>query len=109
MADIVNERVNVAQQELLKRANRLKRIVAASKGKKNSAGFDKGVKLVSQMIDGQSKLIDTIVFDAPKTALEQDRNLMLMTGTMNQSVKEGIKAATDAIDSMLHALEEMNR
>lgn len=109
MADIVNERVNIAQQELQKRANKLQRIVAASKGKKNSAGFDQGVKLVSQMIESQSKLIDAVVFDAPKTALEQDRNLMLVTGTMNQSVKEGIKAATDAIDSMLHTLEEMSR
>ena len=34
---------------------------------------------------------------------------MLMTGNMNQSVQEGIKAATDAIDAMLHTLKEMAR
>ena len=109
MADIVNQRVNIAQQELLKRANRLKRIVASTKGKATSAGFSEGVRLVSDMIDGQSKLLDTVVFDAPKTALEQERNLMLMTGGMNQTVQEGIKASTDAIDAMLHTLEQMSR
>lgn len=109
MADIVNQRVNIAQQELLKRANKLKRIVAASKGKAASPGFSEGVRLVSNMIDAQSKLLDTVVFDAPKTALEQERNLMLMTGTMNQTVQEGIKSATDAIDAMLHTLEQMSR
>ncbi len=109
MADIVNERVNAAQAELQKRATRLQRIVKNAQGKKNVAGFQEGVKLVSQMIEGQSKLYDVVVFDAPKTALEQQRNLMLATGGMNQTVPEGIKAATDAIDSMLNTLEQMSR
>lgn len=109
MADIVNDRVNTAQAELAKRASALKRIVAKSKTKKLAPGFNEGVKIVSQMIEGQSKLLDAVVFDTPSTALEQQRNLMLMTGAMNQSVQEGIKYATDAIDSMLHALDEMTR
>lgn len=109
MADIVNERVNIAQQELEKRADELKRIVAKSKTKKLGPAFADGVKLVSQMIESHAQLLDTIVFDAPKTSLEQHRNLMLMTGNMNQSVQEGIKSATDAIDAMLHTLNEMTR
>ena len=109
MADIVNDRVNTAQAELAKRASALKRIVAKSKTKKLAPGFNEGVKSVSQMIEGQSKLLDTVVFDTPRTALEQQRNLMLMTGTMNQSVQEGIKSATDAIDAMLRTLDEMTR
>lgn len=109
MADIVNDRVNTAQAELAKRAAELKRIVAKQKTKKPNPAFDEGARLVSQMIEGQSKLLDTAVFDTPKTALEQQRNLMLMTGTMNQSVQEGIKTTTDAIDSMLHTLNEMTR
>ena len=109
MADIVNKRVNEAQQELQKRAEKLKRIVDKTKGKKMSNGFTDGVKIVSQMIEAQSKLIDTIVFDAPETRIEQHRNLMLATGTMSQTVKQGIKPATDAIDSMLEMLEQMTR
>lgn len=107
--DIVNERVNTAQSELDKRAKRLNRIVASARGKKTSVGFDQGVKLVSEMIRGQSELIDAMVFDSPKTALEQNRNLMLITGNMSQSVQDGIKPATDAIDSMLSTLEQMTR
>lgn len=109
MADIVNDRVNIAQQELEKRAAELKRIVEKSKTKKLGPAFAEGVKLVSQMIENHTQLLDTVVFDAPKTSLEQHRNLMLMTGNMNQSVQEGIKAATDAIDAMLHTLNEMTR
>ena len=109
MADIVNDRVNAAQAELQKRKNRLNRIVANTKATKKSAAFVQGVELVSQMIDGQSKLLDTVVFDVPKTALEQHRNLMLATGTMDKTAAEGIRTATDAIDSMLHTLEEMSR
>ena len=86
-ADIINDRVNTAQMELDKRAKKLQRIIAASRGKKTSVGFDQGVKLVTEMIRGQSELIDKIVFDSPKTALEQQRNLMLITGNMNQSVQ----------------------
>lgn len=109
MADIVNDRVNAAQAELNKRAERLKRIVAKTKATKQSAGFVQGVQLVTQMIEGQTKLIDTVVFDSPKTVLEQQRNLMLMTGDMSQTVQEGIKSATDAIDAMLDSLEQMSR
>ena len=53
------------------------------------------------MIEGQSKLIDTFVFDEPKSRLEQMRNLQLTTGGMNVSPKQYIKPATDAIDMML--------
>ena len=109
MADIVNKRVNIAQNELNKRAEKLNRIVARTKGKKENPAFVQGVKLVSDMIAGQSKLLDTVVFEAPTTALEQHRNLMLMTGTMNQTVQEGIKSSTDAIDRMLETLEQMSR
>lgn len=109
MADIVNDRVNTAQAELAKRANELKRIVAKSKTKKLGPGFNQGVETVSQLIEGQSKLLKTLVNDMPRTDLEQLRNLMLMTGTMNQSVQEGIKSTTDAIDSMLRTLDEMIR
>ena len=109
MADIVNDRVNAAQAELNKLAERLKRIVAKTKAAKQSAGFVQGVQLVTQMIEGQTKLIDTVVFDSPKTVLEQQRNLMLMTGDMSQTVQEGIKSATDAIDAMLDSLEQMSR
>lgn len=109
MADEVNTRVNEAQAELQKRAEKLERIVARSKGKMANAAFAEGVKLVTQMIEGHSKLIDRMVFDEPETILEQQRNLMLVTGTMAQSVQEGIKPATDAIDAMLDALEQMSR
>lgn len=109
MPDIVNERVDAAQKEMKKRAARLERIVKSAGAKKNSAGFAEGVKLVGEMIRGQSELYDAIVFDAPKTAVEQHRNLMLVTGNMNQSVQEGIKPATDAIDAMLNTLEQMTR
>ena len=107
--DLVNERVNIAQQELAKRAKRLDSIIANARGKRVAVGFERGTQLVRELIDKQSELYDAIVFEAPKTALEQNRNLMLMTGTMNQSVQEGIKTATDAIDAMLHTLEQMSR
>ena len=110
MADIVNDRVNTAQLELQKRSKRLEKIVkSAAARKKISAGFKTGTDLVANMIVEQSKLYDVLVFDTPKTELEQHRNLMLITGTMNQSVQEGIKTATDAIDSMLDTLEQMSR
>ena len=107
--DLVNERVNIAQHELAKRAKRLDSIIANARGKRVAVGFERGTQLVRELIDKQSELYDAIVFEAPKTALEQNRNLMLMTGTMNQSVQEGIKTATDAIDAMLHTLEQMCR
>jgi hypothetical protein len=107
--DYVNERVNIAQQEILKRAKRLERIARSTQGKKHVAGLREGIELVREMIENQSKLYDVVVFDTPKTNLEQHRNLMLMTGGMDQSVQEGIKAATGAIDSMLDAIEQMAR
>lgn len=109
MADVVNSRVNEAQAELKKRADRLERLVARNKTKKVPMAFAEGVKLVSDMITGQAMLIDKVVFEAPKSHLEQMRNLQLMTGNMNQAVKDGIKASTDAIDAMLSSLEEMTR
>lgn len=104
--DIVNDRVNIAQAELQKRAKRLEKIVARP-GKK-SAEFQEGVKLLNEMIHSQSKLLDIAVFDAPKTALEQNRNLMLLTGGMNENPIKGIKYATDAMDSMLDILDDMS-
>ena len=68
-----------------------------------------GAKIVAEMISGQSKLIDKLVFKAPKTAIEQMRNLQLATGNMNQTPAQGIKTTTDAIDSMLEALEQLGR
>lgn len=109
MVDIVNNRVNEAQAELQKRAVRLEKLVKQTKGKKTSASFQEGVKLLSEMIEGQSKLIDTIVFDAPKSRLEQMRNLQLTTGAMNVSPTQHIKPATDAMDMMLSTLEDMVR
>lgn len=109
MADIVNERVNIAQAELKKRATRLNRIVSRAKGAQKTAAFTQGVTLATQMIEGQSKLLDSAVFETPTTALEQQRNLMLVTGTMNQTVQEGIKYAIDAIDATLNTLEELSR
>lgn len=44
-ADIINDRVNTAQMELDKRAKKLQRIIAASRGKKTSVGFDQGGKI----------------------------------------------------------------
>ena len=107
--DVVNRRVRTAQEELQKRAKRLNQLLKQTQGKRMSAGFNEGVDLVRQMIDGHTKLIDTMVFDSPKTGLEQQRNLMLATGNMSQTVQEGIKSTTDAIDSMLNTLEQMTR
>ena len=107
--DIVSGRVTTAQEELQKRAKRLNQLLKQTQGKRTSAGFNEGVDLVRQMIDGHTKLIDTMVFDSPKTGLEQQRNLMLATGNMSQTVQEGIKSTTDAIDSMLNTLEQMTR
>ncbi len=109
MPDIVNQRVNEAQKELQLRAQKLERLVKNAKGKKISPAFQEGVRLLTDMIENQSKLYDEMIFSAPKTALEQNRNLMLLTGNMNQTVKEGIKTTTDAIDAMIHSLESMVR
>ena len=109
MSDIVNERVDEAQRELMLRAKKLEALVKGAKGKKLSPGFKEGVSLTIKMIEGQAELYDKLIFDAPKTALEQRRNLMLLTGSMNQSVKEGIKTTTEAIDSMIASLQAMVR
>lgn len=105
--DLVNERVNAVMAELDKRQRKLDAI--KSKNSKNkSESFLTGVKLIQDMISGQKELIDEVVFDAPKNALEQHRNLMLTTGNMNQTPQQGIKTATDAIDSMLSILEGLS-
>ncbi|MBR4891898.1 MAG: hypothetical protein IKZ34_01815 [Alphaproteobacteria bacterium] len=109
MADYVNKRVNDAQEELKKRSEKLEKIVKKAGNARKNQGFAEGVEIVSNLIRGQSELYDAMVFKAPKTALEQHRNLMLCTGSMNQTVKDGIKPTTDAIDAMLSALEEMTR
>ena len=105
--DLVNSRVNSAQAEITKRAKRLEEIVKRPGAK--SAAFQEGAKLLSDMIEAQAKLIDTVVFDAPKTYMEQTRNLALATGGMNNSAKEGIRYATDSMDMMLDMLDDMSR
>ena len=57
----------------------------------------------------QSEIIDKAVFETPKTRLEQMRNLQLTTGGMGQTPTEFLKKTTDAMDSMLSALEGMVR
>lgn len=107
MADIINDRVNQAMDELKKRAERLERLKARAKDKKVTMGFAEGIRLVGQMIEGYAELIDNVVFEAPKTKLEQMRNLELTTGNMGQTVPEGISSTTGAIDAMLESLEQM--
>lgn len=107
MADVVNERFFAAQAELEKRAKRLERIVQKTKGKPKNEGIAQGIKLVGEMISGQAQLLDTMVFETPKTALEQQRNLALATGNANQTVQEGMRSTTDAIDCMLDMVEQM--
>ncbi len=107
MADVVNERYSAAQAELDKRATRLGHIVQKSNGKPKNEAIAQGIKLVGEMISGQSKLLDTMVFETPKTALEQQRNLALATGNANQTVQEGMRSTTDAIDGVLEMLEQM--
>ena len=109
MADVFNDRVNEAQAQLQLRAKRLEQLLRQTKGKNVSADFKKGTELLAEMIDGQTKLIDTLVFEMPKSRIEQMRNLQLATGRMNQSPTEFIKTATDAIDAMLQQLEKMAR
>lgn len=109
MADVVNDRVNEAQAILKERAERLNRLVNKTKGKKLSAQFAEGVRLVSDLIKGESEIIDALVFDAPETYLEQMRNLQLATGGPSEKPAEHLKNATDAIDTMLETLEGMAR
>ena len=109
MVDIVNKRVNTAQKALAERADKLKELVLKTRGKPQSECFKEGVELLERLISAQSQLIDNLVFEVPQTRLEQHRNLMLTTGAMNQTVEEGIKSSTDAIDAMLESLEHMTR
>ena len=109
MTDIVNERVNEAEKVLLQRAKKLESLVNKAKGKKVAEGFKEGVNIVSDMINGHVKMIETMVFDEPKTALEQTRNLALVTGGMNKSPAEHLKSITDPVDTMLATLEGMIR
>ncbi|MBQ7127370.1 MAG: hypothetical protein IJO18_00095 [Alphaproteobacteria bacterium] len=107
MADVVNNRVNQAMAELKKRAERLSKLKERAKDKRVPMSFAEGMRLVSQMIEGHAELIDKVVFEAPKTSLEQMRNLALTTGNADQTVSEGISATTGAIDAMLESLEQM--
>lgn len=105
--DIVNERVDAVMAELDKRQKKLDELKSKNPNNK-SESFLTGVKLIQEMISGQKELIDETVFNAPKTAMEQHRYLMLMTGNMKQTPQQGIKAATDAIDAMLSTLESLS-
>jgi len=107
MKDIVNDRVNEAQAELKKREDKLNKLIQSAKGKKVSAEFTEGAKILADMIKGQTEIIDKVVFETPKTMLEQRRNLQLATGDMNQTPKEFMKNSTDLMDMMLDTLEGM--
>ena len=109
MSDVINERVDSAMAEIEVRAQKLKKIkeMARAKNMLKDPGISDGIAIADKMISGQQKLIDQVVFEAPKTRLEQLRNLSLMTGNPNQSVKTGIKKFKDAIDEMLGMLETM--
>lgn len=109
MADIVNERYAEAQALIEVRAKKLKELVEKTKGKNfpKRVAFDAGVKHLTDLIQGESEILDMVIFEAPKTSIEQMRNLHLTTGNANQTVKEGMKSATDAMDCMLKALTEM--
>lgn len=109
MADIINDRVNEAQAQLQKRADKLNKLVQSAKGKKVSSEFARGAELLSNMIQNQSEIIDNAVFKEPKTRLEQMRNLQLTTGNMNQTPTEFMKSTTDAMDIMLDTLADMVR
>ena len=103
--DVVNDIVvNIAQPELEERAQRLDRLVASRSGEINSVGFDRGVELVREIIENQSKLYG--VYDMLKTALEQDRNLMLAS---IDALKQHRNLMLDPIDAMLNTLEQMSR
>lgn len=109
MADLINNRVNEAQALLQVRADRLQRLLKSVNGKKTTKEFREGVEHVAKMIEGESKVIDTAVFDLPKTRLEQMRNLQLTTGGANTTPTQHLKPATDVMDMMLSTLEAMVR
>ena len=102
MTDIINERANEAQAQLKKRAERLEKLVKKHQNK--SPAFQEGARIAAEMIKGQSELVDKLVFDAPRTRIEQMRNLQLVTGGMNEPA---LKTALDAIDGILTSLEEI--
>lgn len=108
-SNIINDRVNEAQALLGLRAKRLEKLLKTTQGKKTSDAFKEGTRILADMIKGQSDIIDTFVFDAPKSRLEQMRNLQLTTGGMNQTPTQFLKPATDAMDMMLDQLEKMVR
>lgn len=101
--DYVNDRVNAAQAEIAKRAKRLEMITKRPGAK--SAAFKEGAKLLADIIDTQSKLLDTVVFDAPKTYLEQTRNLALITGGAHTPLNKEYAY----MDSMLDVLDDMSQ
>ena len=109
MADVINHRVNEAQAILTLRAKRLERLVKSTQGKQTSEAFKEGTRILAEMIKGQTDIIDTFVFEAPKTRLEQMRNLQLTTGGMNETPTQFLKPTTDTIDMMLEQLENMVR
>ena len=108
-SNIINHRVNEAQALLARRASRLEKLVKSTEGRKQSDGFKEGTRLLKEMIEGQSRIIDGMVFDEPQTRLEQMRNLQLTTGGMNETPAQFLKPATDAMDMMLDQLEKMVR
>lgn len=78
-------------------------LIKSAKTKKTSAEFYRGADLLLKMINNQSKLIDKAVFETPKSRLEQIRNLQLTAG------EEFLQHATNSMDAMFEALEEMVR
>ena len=108
-SSLVNKRVNEAQALLTARAKRLEKLLKSTDVKKQSDGFKEGTRLLSEMIKGQSEIIDNMVFVEPQTRLEQMRNLQLTTGGMNETPTQFLKPATDAMDMMLDQLEKMVR
>ena len=109
MADVVNERYAQAQALIEVRAKKLNELIKKTNGKSfpKRAAFDEGVKHLQDLIENESKLLDTAIFDIPETSVVQMRNLHLTTGHASQTVPEGMKSATDAMDAMLKALTEM--
>ena len=109
MVDIVNKRYAEAQALVQARAKKLEELIKRTNGKNfpKRAAFDEGVKHLANMIQGESKILDVVIFEEPKTMVEQMRNLDLTTGNPNQTVAEGMKSATDAMDCMLKALTKM--
>lgn len=109
MTDFVVERVAEAKALLLARAERLKKLLDNSRNTVVSEEFVKGAEIVQQLIENETELLDQMVFKEPTNNLELLSNLRLATGDMNQTVAEGMKKTTDAIDGMLDALESLGK